>query len=179
MIETCLLVPEPRALRTERSVVIEGAVRTALSPAREIKERPGLEVYDRENFQRLGLSVESFEERARKTADKLLKSFQPEVIKNAKGEVVYAVYRNERPVMACLLVAPSLPQVFESLFGEEIWVAAPDRHSLYVFPAKAEAMQEYIDDLAERYRTEAFAASVEVFSIKAGEAPKVVGAFGS
>ena len=89
----------------------------------------------------------------------------------------YAVYRGERPIMACLVIAPALPQVFEEMFGKEIWVACPDRHSLFVFPAKPEAMEDFVADLAERFESDAHAASPEVFSLKKGEAPRVVASF--
>ncbi|MEQ1749885.1 MAG: hypothetical protein ABL974_10710 [Prosthecobacter sp.] len=176
-LESLLMLPEPRVLRTERSITPTGAEKTVLSPAREIADTPGIEVYAKEDFMRLGLSPETFAARARKTADNLLASLKPDLIKDAQGKVLYAVYRGDRPVMACLLIAPSLPQVFEEMFGKEIWVACPDRHSLFVFPARPEALEEFVADLAERFRSDVHAASPEVFSLKAGEAPRVVAAF--
>jgi hypothetical protein len=175
--ESLLMLPEPRVLRTERSITPEGAEKTVLSPAREIVETAGIEVYSKEDFMRLGLSPETYAKRAEKAADKLLFTLKPDLIKDAQGKVQYAVYRGDRPVMACLLIAPSLPQVFEEMFGKEIWVACPDRHSLFVFPAKPEAMEEFVADLAERFESDAHAASPEVFSIKTGQAPHVVAAF--
>lgn len=176
-LETLLMLPEPREMRTDRSVVPEGAQATVLTPAREIADVPGIEVYPKEDFAKLGLSPETFAERAKKTAEKLLGAIKPDVIKGADGKVTYAVYRGERPVMASLLIAPSLPVIFEDMFGAEIWVALPDRHSLYVFPAKPEALEDFIADLATRYKEDPHAASPEVFALKKGEAPRVVAAF--
>ncbi|MES2598893.1 MAG: hypothetical protein V4662_26410 [Verrucomicrobiota bacterium] len=176
-LETLLMLPEPREMRTERSVVPEGAQATVLSPAREIADVPGIEVYPKEDFAKLGLSPETFGERAKKTAEKLLTEIKPDVIKGADGKPAYAVYRGERPVMASLLIAPSLPVIFEDMFGAEIWVALPDRHSLYVFPAKKEVVEEFIADLAVRYKEDPHAASPEIFALKKGEAARVVAAF--
>lgn len=176
-LETLLMLPEPRALRTERSIIPAGAQATVLSPAREITEVPGIEVYTKEDFAKLGLSPETFAERAKKTADRLLVEIRPDVIKGADGKVAYAVYRGDRPIMATLLIAPSLPVIFEELFGAEVWVAMPDRHSLFVFPARPEALEEFIADLAVRYRDDPHAASPEIFSLKKGQAPRVVAAF--
>lgn len=164
-------------MRTERSVVPEGAQATVLTPAREIAEVPGIEVYPKEDFAKLGLSPETFAERAKKTAEKLLTEIKPDLIKGTDGKVAYAVYRGERPVMASLLIAPSLPVIFEDLFGAEIWVALPDRHSLFVFPAKKEAVEEFIADLTLRYKEDPHAASPEIFALKKGAAPRVVAAF--
>jgi hypothetical protein len=176
-LEPFLMLPEPRAMRTERSLVPDGARATVLTPAREISSIPGIEVYSKEEFAKLGLSPETFAERAQKTADRLLASLKPDLIKNSEGQVIYAVFRGERPVMASLLMAPSLASLFENLFGAEIWVALPDRHSLYVFPPKAEALEEFTADLAERFQEDAHAASAEIFALKKGAAPRVVGSF--
>jgi hypothetical protein len=92
--------------------------------------------------------------------------------------VIYAVYRGDSPLMASLVVAPSLGRIFKNIFGDEIWVMCPDRHSLFVFPAKPQEVAEFTADLRERYESEAYAASSEIFSLKAdGELPQVVGSF--
>ncbi|OYW73091.1 MAG: hypothetical protein B7Z37_22950, partial [Verrucomicrobia bacterium 12-59-8] len=110
-------------------------------------------------------------------ADKRLLQLRPELIKGDDGRIAYAVYRGDSPLYATLLVAPSLPKIFAELFGPEIWVVAPDRHSLYIFPAKAELLQDFAADLAERYTTDPFAASCEIFSIKTGAEPRVIATF--
>lgn len=176
--ELLLLLPEPRVLGTELSIRPEGARHTVFSPAREIPATPGIQTYSKEEFQKLGVSVDTFAERARSAADRLLATIQPDLVKDGEGRVRYAVYRSDLPLMASLVTAPSLPITFEKLFGAEIWVALPDRHSLFVFPANPEALQEFSTDLAERYRADAHAASPEIFTLKKGEAPKVLGSFG-
>lgn len=176
-LEPMLLVPEPKAMRSERSLQPEGAKLTVWSPAREIKAVPGLEVYDAQAFAKLGIGPQSFALRAKSAADRLLAALKPEVIRRSDGSVAYAVYRSDRPIMACLLVAPKLPEVFRELFGPEIWVAAPDRHSLFVFAAMPEAIEEFTEDLAQRFREDAHAASPEVFALREGAEPRVVAAF--
>jgi hypothetical protein len=177
-LETLLLMPEPKAMRTAFSITPAGAKQTVLTPYRESAVSPsGVEPYGQESFAKLGLSAETFAQRAKAAADKRLIQLKPELIKGADGKIAYAVYRGESSLFATLLVAPSLPKIFEELFGKEIWVAMPDRHAFYVFPAKAELLEEFTEDLAERYATDAFAASCEVFSLKAGEEPKVVASF--
>mgnify|MGYP001340791454 CR=1 FL=1 len=176
-LELLLMLPEPRVLRTERSLVPEGAQSTVLSPAREIAEVPGIEVYPKEDFIRLGLSPETFAARAGKAADRLLTVLKPDLVKDAEGRVIYAVYRGGRPVMACLLLAPSLNALFETLLGERLWAAVPDRHSFYLFPAKPGVLEEFTADLAARYREDPHAASPEVFELVKGAPPRVIGAF--
>jgi len=177
-LETLLLMPEPKAMRTPFSITPGGAKQTVLTPYRESAVSPnGLEPYQQDSFTKLGLSVETFVERARSAADKRLARLKPELIKGSNGKIAYAVYRGESSLFASLLVAPSLSKIFEELFGKEIWVALPDRHALYIFPARSAALLEFTADLADRYATDAFAASGEIFSIKAGEEPKVVASY--
>ncbi|MDP1588921.1 MAG: hypothetical protein Q8M07_14320 [Prosthecobacter sp.] len=177
-LETLLLMPEPKAMRTAYSIVPAGAKQTVLTPYRDSAASPsGIEPYSQASFAKLGLSVETFAERAKAAADKRLTQMQPELKKGEDGRIAYAVYRGESSLFPTLLIAPSLPKIFEELFGKEIWVAMPDRHALYVFPARSDILQEFTADLAERYATDAFAASCEVFSLKAGEEPKVVATF--
>lgn len=176
-LETLLLLPEPKFMSNPLSFSPDGAELTVFSPAHEILDEPGIVIYSAEDFKKLGLSVETFAERAKKAANKRLLTLKPDLIKNAEGQVQYAVYRSEEPTMASLLVATSLTDTFEKLFGPEIWVALPDRHSLFVFPAKPEALAEFADDLAERFQSDPRAASPEIFEIKKGVAPKVVGSF--
>jgi hypothetical protein len=94
------------------------------------------------------------------------------VYRNAIGSVAAGLIG-----FATLLIAPSLPKIFADLFGKEVWVALPDRHALYVFPARPEFVEEFTPDLAERYLADPFAASCEVFSLQSGREPRVVAAF--
>lgn len=176
--ETLLLLPEPFALRNSLSIVPAGARQTVLTPAREKAGKPGsIEAYPAEEFATLGLSAETFAKRAAAAADKRLAALKPDIIRDDQGRVLYAVFRGESEHFASLLVAPSLPKKFEAMFGKELWVALPDRHALYIFPAQSAALEEFTQDLASRYVEEPFAASGEIFSLQAGAEPRVIAAF--
>lgn len=177
-LETLLLMPEPKAMRSAYSLSPAGSKATVLTPMREAPlASQGLEYYSQDSFTKLGLSLESFAARASSAADKRLAQLKPDLIKNQAGKVTYAVYRGDSPLFATLLVAPSLPKIFEELFGKEIWVAIPDRHALYIFPPSSAAFDEFAQDLAERYTSDPFAASCEVFALKLGTPPRVVATF--
>jgi hypothetical protein len=152
-------------------------VKTVLTPARELADLPGIETYSKEAFKKLGLSVETFAARSRAAADKLLVVFKPELARDEDGTVLYALFRSDRPIVASLLMAPSLPRMFEETFGKEIWVVMPNRYSMFVFPAKPEVLKNFSEELGERYRNDAYAASGEIFALKAGEEPRVVGSY--
>jgi len=177
-LEAYVLLPEPSALRTELSRAPVGAHRTVLSPAHETVEAPGVKMYPKEDFARLGISVDTFTERAVAAAETRLKDLQPELIKDGTGKTRYAVYRGDSPLIASLLIAPSFGKALAQAFEGELWAVVPDRHSLYLFPAKPEMLAEFADDLQQRYKTDAYAASCEVFRIKPGEPIKVVATFG-
>lgn len=173
------MLPEPKVMRTDRSRFLPDAKSSIISPARETAEAPGVMVYTTEEFAKLGISVETFMERARSAADRRLASVQPDYVKDDAGKVRYAVYRGDSPLIASLLVAPSLGGIFQKLLGGDVWALAPDRNSLFIFPAKAEALEEFTADLMDRYDSNPYAASAEIFLLKAdGSLPRVVGTFG-
>lgn len=177
-LETLLLMPEPKAMRGPYSLTLAQAQQTVFTCYRESATAPaGVESYTEQTFPRLGLSMESFATRARSAADKRLLQMRPELIKGEDGRIAYAVYRGDSPLYATLLLAPSLPKIFAELFGQEVWAVSPDRHSLYVFPARAELLQDFAEDLAERYTSDPYAASCEVFALKSGAEPRVVASF--
>ena len=177
-LETLLMLPEPRAMRTALSIAPEGSKLTVFTPARESATNPAkIESYTEESFKPLGLSIETFAKRAATSADKRLTTLKPDLIRDEQGRVLYAVYRGESELFATLLLAPSLPKLFEPMFGKEIWAALPDRHALYIFPAKSPALTEFTEDLAERFNSDPFAASPEIFSLQEGRQPRVIGAF--
>jgi hypothetical protein len=176
--EPFLLLPEPREMRVAHSMVLGGAKHTVFTPVRRVAGKPGLVAYSKEEFSRLGISPDTFEEKSREAADRILATLQPEFIKDDAGRVRYAVYRGDDTIFACLLVAPSLAKVFEKVFGKESWAAVPDRHALYVFPPNPTIVDDFAADLQARFEAEAFAASEEVFRIRseAGEM-RAVGTF--
>ncbi|HEY2574490.1 MAG TPA: hypothetical protein VGH65_10480 [Verrucomicrobiaceae bacterium] len=171
--ETYLLLPEPRAMGTAVSRPFADSRETVFTPTRQDADGK-LHSISRGEFAKLGLGWDSYLERAQAVAERRLSTLQPELIKGENGKVAYAVYRGEDPSIACLLVAPSLAIIFKNIFGAEVWLVAPDRHSLFVFPARKEALEEFVDDLRERFEDNPFAASDEVFAVKKGAAPRVV-----
>lgn len=178
-LETFVMLPEPKVMRTDRSRFLPDAKSTVISPAHEVTESPGVKTYTAEEFSKLGISVDTFLERARAVADQRLATLTPDYVKDDTGRLRYAVYRGESPLIASLLIAPSLGTFFQKTFGGEVWALLPDRNSLYLFPAKPAALAEFTVDLRERYDSNPYAASAEIFLLKAdGGLPRVVGTFG-
>lgn len=173
------MLPEPKAMRTERSRLLPDAKKTVISPARETAETPGVKLYTGEEFKKLGISVETFLERSRAAADKRLATLVPDYVKDDSGRLRYAVYRGDSPLLASMVIAPSLGQLFQKTFKGDVWAVLPDRNSLFIFPARPNAIAEFSSDLRDRFDSNPFAASPEIFLLNAdGGLPKVVGAFG-
>jgi hypothetical protein len=176
--EPFLLLPEPREMRVEHSIVLGGAKHTVFTPVHRAAGKKALEPYSKAEFAKLGISADSFGEKARAAADRILATLQPELLKDEAGRVRYAVYRGDDPIFACLIVAPSLGKVFQNVFGKEVWVATPDRNALYVFPPNPAIVDDFSGDLEQRFEGDAFAASEEVFVVPAdGGALKAVATF--
>lgn len=166
-LEPFLLLPMPKLLGTSTARAVGGSVTTVFCPAREIAAPPYIEVYTDDDFAKLGISMDAFEKKARQAAERLLTVYRPELIKDDAGRVRYGVYRGEKPIFACLMMAPSLGKVFQNVFGKEVIVAMPDRNALYVFPPNPAVVDDFAGDLEFRYESALSAASDEVFIIKA------------
>jgi hypothetical protein len=176
-LEPYLLLPEPRAMRSASSIPLQDSRRTVLTPARQTQDTAGLATYRPEDFSKLGISAQSYLEKARSRADARLAKLVPEFIKDEQGTTRYAVYRSPSPLICTLLIAPSLAKQAATLFGTKVWAATPDRNSLYLFPAKPDVVEEFAADLAERYEATPFSASPEFFLIEEGQLPKAVATF--
>ena len=177
-LEPFLMLPEPRAMGTSNSKPWAEARRTVLSPARQIADKPGIRTYSVAEFEKLGISWEKFLQKAQSTAEKRLAAVKPEIKQDDKGKVLYAVYRSEESTIASLLVAPSLAKIYEKIFGPEVWVVIPDRHSLFVLPPDVKVLEEFAADLTTRFEGDAFAASEEIFALKGdGTQQRVIGTF--
>jgi hypothetical protein len=175
--EKFLMLPEPRAMRSTYSIPLGGSRRTVFTPAYGLDQAPGISPYSKEQFAQLGISPETFAERAKLKAEERLSFLTPEFIKDDQGQTRYAVYRGGSPLICTLLLAPSLGKMAVSLFGGEMWAAVPDRHSLYLFPARQAAIQEYTEDLAQRFISDVHAASPELFLIKPGAELEAIAQF--
>ena len=172
------MLPEPKVMRTDRSRFLPNAKSSVISPAHETTESPGVKTYTAEEFAKLGISVDTFMERARAAADRRLTTLKPDYVKDDAGRLQYAVYRGDSPLIASVLIAPSLGAFFQKTFKGDVWAVLPDRNSLFIFPARPDAMAEFTVDLRERYESNPYAASSEIFLLKAGGAlPRVVGTF--
>ncbi|WP_147263473.1 hypothetical protein [Roseimicrobium gellanilyticum] len=157
----------PKLVGTSNAKAVGGSVTTVFCPAREIAASPYIQVYTDDEFAKLGISADAFEKKARQAAERLLTVYRPELIKDEEGKVRYGVYRGEKEIFACLMMAPSLGKVFENVFGKEVIVAMPDRNALYVFPPNPSVVDDFAGDLEVRYESALNAASDEVFIIKA------------
>lgn len=178
-LESYILLPEPKEMRSSQSLMLPDAKQTVFTAAREISEKPGVRTYSDEEFGKLGISLETFLQRARAAAEKKIAQLKPEYIKDPDGRIRYAVYRSESPLNASLVLAPSLGNLFQKILGEPIWAVLPDRNTLYLFPARPDALAEFTTDLRDRYDGDPFAASCEIFVIRPGGVlPRVVGSFG-
>lgn len=176
--EQFLMLTEPRAMGSSISKTYAGSKNTVFTPARQNDDGHGIRPYTSAEFARLGISWETFMERAQAVADKRLSAIQPEWKKDDAGQVLYAVYHSDEPDMASILLAPSLAQIFKKVFPDGVWLAAPNRNTLYVFPAKSGVVESFAEDLKEHFDDHPYAASDEVFALKAdGGALRVVASF--
>jgi hypothetical protein len=155
-------------MRSTNSKPLGEAQRTVFTPAKSSAEGK-VTSYSAAEFTKLGLGWDTFYERAQKAADARLAVIKPEVKNDAGGKAAYAVYRSDDDTVASLIIAPGLAEVFKKLFPEGIHLVAPDRHTLFVFPASEGAIEPFAEDLRERFDENTYAASEEIFELKPGK----------
>ena len=169
------LLPEPRSMRSKLSRPLADAALTVFSPARKSANHGEIQTYSSQEFAKLGIGWESFKEQCVASANQRLTTLTPEYIKDDTGAVIYAVYRGEDPALGCLLIASALSKIFEKTFGDTLWLVTPDRHSLYVFPAKSAALSAFAADLKDRFTTDPLATSEEIFELQKSGGLHVIG----
>ncbi len=176
--ELFLMLPEPRAMGSDLSKNHAGSKNTVFTPARQTDDGHGIRAYTTAEFAKLGISWETFLERAQAAADTRLATMQPEWKKDDAGNVLYAVFHSDDHGMATILLAPSLAHIFQKIFPDGVWLAAPNRNTLYVFPAKPALVESFAENLKALFDENPFAASDEIFALKdGGDALRVVASF--
>jgi len=177
-LENFWILVEPTFLKPEVTITIPGAQDTVFVPAKEISDYPGIQAFSQDQFDKLRISKDSFYHRAAVAAGRVLDSIEPKIVKDENDKVKYAAIHLTRPIASGLVIAPNFQQKFKNLFGENILVIIPERHTLFVFPDNQDLYSAYLLPMAARFEDAVYACSRELFLWKKGaKKPVVIGRF--
>ncbi len=157
---------EPKFMKPPVAFEIPNAERTLLVPG--FVNAAGEPVYfTREQWTALHLTWGDFFEKARVNAAGLLEMLKPELVRDAKKVVEYAVLRSESPLTAEVIFAPGFLKKFEGVFGATLIVVVPNRNTVFVFPKLASNYREFGPMVLDAYHAGQNRVSIEVFELSA------------
>ena len=157
------LLPEPKFMGHEVTFPIAGAKDTVLAPAR-IGEF-GVEFPTAHGWVAAGLEEDTVRNATRRFASEWLKHVKPELVRNRKKVVEYAMIQSDKLPVAATVFAPEFWKQFEDIFGPKMLVVIPNRQTVFVFPGIAVNYAEFAPLILEAWRSGAAKASLEVFEL--------------
>ena len=159
------LLPEPKFMEHEVTFPIEGAKSTVLAPAK-IGEY-GIEFSTVNGWTAAALNEDAVRKVTRTFASEWLKHVKPELVRNRKKVVEYAVVRSDKVPVAATVFAPEFWKQFADVLGPKMIVVIPNRQTVFVFPGVAVDYAEYAPLIFEAWRGPAAKVSLEVFELSA------------
>ena len=157
------LLPEPKFMEHEVAFPIEGAKSTVLAPAKFGEF--GIEFSTVTGWTASALTEDAVRKVTRTFASEWLKHVKPELVRNRKKVVEYAVLKSEKLPVAVTIFAPEFWKQFADVFGPKMIVVIPNRQTVFVFPGVAVDYAEYAPLIFEAWRGPAAKVSLEVFEL--------------
>jgi len=172
---------EPSHMAPGISHPVKGANSTVLVPARFTKY--GVDTFTKTEWETAGLDEPQVQLEALALASQLNQSAEVEYVKDAKDVIEYAIIESEHPFISSIIFPKKSGKNefigrFEKIFGKEVLVVIPERHTIYIFPRYAPTLQKYGPSLAQKYRDEPLKGSLEVFLVDENDC-QVIGKIGS
>lgn len=112
-----------------------------------------------------GLDWKQFLEKVRPAASAELAKLKPEYRRDEHNVIQCAVLQSDRQTTAGAIFAPEFLAKFSDIFGPKLYVAIPNRFTIYVFPALASKYQDYADEVVAAYHDSVYPVSREVFEL--------------
>ena len=147
--------------KAEIATSIEGARRTQLVACYEWDF--GVRAFTEAPWQARGLDWENLLPAARAVADRSAERVEPELVRDPRGVILYAILADEDPFLSSVILSPKLLESFRETLGDRIHVVLVDRHRLYLFPATGGHLADYGPALVEEFRRAKMPVSLEIF----------------
>ena len=145
----------------EVTTPIEGARRTQLVAFYEWDF--GVRPFTTATWQERSLDWDTLFPAARAVADRIVERLEPELVRDARGVILYAVVADKDPFLTSVLISPKLLEKFRDTLGDRVHVIPLDRNRLYFFPATGGRLAEYGPALVDEFRRAKLPVSLEIF----------------
>jgi hypothetical protein len=147
--------------KAEINTPIEGARKTQLTAYYEWDF--GVRPFTAATWQERALDWEKLLPAARAVADKLIERLEPEMVRDSRGIILYAIMKDKDPFLTSIMLSPKLLEKFRETLGDRLQVVLVDRRRIYLFPATGGKLADYGPALVEEFRRTTLPVSLEIF----------------
>lgn len=162
-----LLVPYPKMLKPPVAWPLEGAERTVWTPATIIDG--DLQPITEAAWTASGLDAAAVQKQTGAAAAALLAKLKPELVRNSRKVIEYAVFQTTNAQTCTLPLAPGFAKQFEAIFGPKFRVAIPNCYTVYIFPQLAADAGDFGPLVLDGFSDSAHPISNELFEMNAGQ----------
>ncbi len=149
--------------KVEVTLPIEGARKTQLVACHEWDF--GVRPFTEKVWNERGLTREKLVPVERSLANELLRTLEPQLVRDSRGVILYAILADKDPFLTSVILSPDLIERFRETLGDRLHAVLVDRHRIYLFPATGGTLQAYGPALVEEFRRASLPVSLEVFLI--------------
>lgn len=145
---------------------IAGSQRTILAVVRVAKGE--VSPLTREEKKSVHMTFEQIRSEALKTASDVLAHITPQIVRDKKKVIRYAVLASENPLTASCVLAPEFAATFRDTLGPDLIVAMPNRNQVLVFSKQDDAHLQMAETIINGYLTSNYPVSRELFALENG-----------
>jgi hypothetical protein len=160
-----VLIPQPKFLAHKVTQPIAGSKETVLAAADWTKIGP--DFLSAEDWKEAGMDEKKIAETTRQKAVGWLKAVKPQLIRNDRKIVEFALLKSDNIPVAATILAPEFLKEFEGIFGPKMIVVMPNLYTVFVFPGIAGNQNAYSDLILGAWHSNAPKVSREVFELTA------------
>lgn len=145
---------------------VAGSERTIVTVAREVDG----EVVPLTREQKRGIpgTFDKIAGEAEKNASALLATMEPELVRDRRGVIEYAVIQSDNHRTASTVFAPDFGEKFAETIGPELFVAIPNRFQVFVFSRQDLAHLRMGEAIISGYLSSNYPVSREIFEWRNG-----------
>ncbi|NOX99440.1 MAG: hypothetical protein GXP30_06885, partial [Verrucomicrobia bacterium] len=127
----------------------------------------GVRLFTAKEWRERGYDNTKFRSQSEAVADAVMAKVKPELKRDSRGVILYAVIRGEDPFLSSILLSSKFLPKFKKTLGESLLVVILDRQLIYVFPELGGTLGEFGVALAGQYRETKQPVSLEILKVDA------------
>ena len=145
---------------------IAGSQRTILAVVRVVDGE--VNPLTREEKKSVHMTFEQIHAEALKTASDVLAHITPQIVRDKKKVIRYAVLESANPLTASCVLAPEFAATFRDTLGPDLIVAMPHRNVVFVFSKQDDAHLQMAETIINGYLSSNYPVSRELFALENG-----------